>query len=72
MFGHHGRIRQIDLGSQSIDSRTVPESMLRNYLGGAGLGVRLLLDEQVEAEPTSPEAPIVLAFSALVGSPLTT
>ena len=47
--------------------------MLRQYLGGSGLGARLLLDEGgATADPLSPEAPLIFAFSPLVGSPLTT
>ena len=47
--------------------------MLRQFIGGSGLGARLLLDEGgATADPLSPEAPLVFAFSPLVGSPLTT
>ena len=47
--------------------------MLRQFLGGSGLGARLLLDEGAAAgDPLAPEAPLVFAFSPLVGSPLTT
>ena len=50
------------------------EAVLRQYLGGSGLGVRLLLDEGAARRSirSSPEAPLVFAFSPLVGSPLTT
>jgi aldehyde:ferredoxin oxidoreductase len=47
--------------------------VLRNYIGGSGLGARLLLDEGgATTEPLSPAAPLIFAFSPLVGSPLTT
>ena len=49
------------------------DAVLRQYIGGSGLGARLLLDEGgATADPLSPEAPLVFAFSPLVGSPLTT
>ncbi len=49
------------------------EGLLRRYLGGSGLGVRLLLDERAaEADPLSANATIAFVFSPLVGSPLTT
>ena len=39
----------------------------------SGLGARLLLDAGgATADPLSPEAPLIFAFSPLVGSPLTT
>ncbi len=47
--------------------------MLRQFLGGSGLGAWLLLEEGAAAvDPLSPQAPIIFAFSPLVGSPLTT
>src|SRR5213075_3486522 len=43
------------------------------YIGGSGLGVKLLLDEGAAVmDPLAPGAPLVFAFSPLVGSPLTT
>ena len=49
------------------------ETVLRQFIGGSGLGVRLLLDEgAAHVDPLAPEAPLVFAFSPLVGSPLTT
>ena len=49
------------------------DDLLRQYLGGSGLGTRLLLDENAATvDPLAPDAPIVFAFSPLVGTPLTT
>ncbi len=49
------------------------EGLLRNFLGGSGLGVALLLGEgAAEVEPLSPRAALAFVFSPLVGSPLTT
>jgi len=49
------------------------EDVLRQYIGGSGLGAWLLLAEGgATTEPLSPEAPLIFAFSPLVGSPLTT
>jgi aldehyde:ferredoxin oxidoreductase len=49
------------------------DALLREYIGGSGLGTRLLLDAgAAPADPLSPEASLVFAFSPLVGSPLTT
>lgn len=50
----------------------IAPSLLRAFVGGSGLGVRLLLEEAIEADPLSAEAPLVIVFSPLVGSPLTT
>src|SRR6202020_2364618 len=48
-------------------------ALLRQFIGGSGLGVRLLLDAgTAQLDPLAPESPLVFAFSPLVGSPLTT
>ncbi|HEY7188712.1 MAG TPA: aldehyde ferredoxin oxidoreductase family protein [Vicinamibacterales bacterium] len=72
-FGYHGFYLRIDVGTGRADRLPLPDVVLREYIGGSGLGARLLLDENAAlADPLSPEAAIVFAFSPLVGSPLTT
>jgi aldehyde:ferredoxin oxidoreductase len=72
-FGYHGCYLRIDVSRSSAERVPLRESVLRQYIGGSGLGVRLLLDEHgATADPLSPEAPLIFAFSPLVGSPLTT
>ena len=71
--GYHGCVLRIDASSGHAERVPVPDDVLRAYLGGSGLGTRLLLDAgAAEADPLSPEASLVFAFSPLVGSPLTT
>ena len=72
-FAFHGSYLRIDASSGRAERIPLAESVLREYVGGTGLGARLLLDEGgATAEPLSPDAPLVFAFSPLVGSPLTT
>jgi aldehyde:ferredoxin oxidoreductase len=72
-FGYHGRYLRIDVSSSAGEYVPLNEAVLRDYLGGSGLGVRLLLDANAAGmDPLAPEAPLVFAFSPLVGSPLTT
>ena len=75
MFGYHGRYLRIDVTTPDASVALVPlgEDVLRQFIGGSGLGARLLLDEGgATADPLSPAAPLIFAFSPLVGSPLTT
>src|SRR3954468_14446469 len=73
LFGYHGRYLRIDVTTGAARHVPLDETVLRHYIGGSGLGARLLLDEGgATADPLSPEAPLVFAFSPLVGSPLTT
>jgi aldehyde:ferredoxin oxidoreductase len=73
MFGYHGRYLRIDLTSGSFEWLPLPADLLRRYLGGVGLGTYLMHREGPPGvDPLAPEAPLVFAFSSLVGTPLTT
>jgi aldehyde:ferredoxin oxidoreductase len=73
MFGYHGTCLRIDVSYARAERVPIPEATLRQFIGGSGLGARLLLDEQSAGlDPLAPEAPIIFAFSPLVGSPITT
>src|ERR1700728_300242 len=72
-FGYHGCYLRIDVSHGTGEYIPLDETVLRQFIGGSGLGVRLLLDASAaHLDPLAPEAPIVFAFSPLVGSPLTT
>lgn len=71
--GYHGRCLRIDLDASGWLTIELPERVLRQFLGGAGLGTWLLLQEdKATADPLSTAAPLIFVFSPLVGSPLTT
>src|SRR6266700_7522564 len=72
-FGYHGCCLRIDVSLGTGEYVPLDDTVLRQFIGGSGLGVRLLLDEgAAHVDPLAPEAPLVFAFSPLVGSPLTT
>jgi len=72
-FGYHGCYLRIDVSNGTAENIPVEEAILRQFIGGSGLGVKLLLDQGAAVlDPLAPEAPLVFAFSPLVGSPLTT
>jgi aldehyde:ferredoxin oxidoreductase len=71
--GYHGCYLRIDVSDGRVDRVPIPEAILRQFLGGSGLSAWLLLEEgDPAANALAPEAPLVFAFSPLVGSPLTT
>jgi len=73
VHGFHGRYWRFDLSQGRGERRPIPEAVLRGYLGGVGLGSWLLHREApAGVEPLAPDAPLVFAFSPLVGTPLTT
>ena len=72
-YGYHGCYLRIDVSTGRAERVPLSDDVLRQYLGGSGLGAWLLLHEQGATEdPLSPHAPLIFAFSPLVGSPLTT
>src|SRR5882672_12476574 len=73
MFGYHGCYLRVDVTDGRGEGVSIAEDVLRQFLGGSGLGAWLLLEEgDPAADPLAPEAPLIFAFSPLVGSPLTT
>ena len=72
-FGYHGAYLRIDVSNGSVERVPIAASVLREYLGGAGLGAWLMLEEDgATSDPLAPSAPLAFVFSPLVGSPLTT
>ena len=71
--GYFGQALVVDAISGAAVTLPLPDSVLRAYLGGAGLGTWLLHRlGPPGAEPLAPEAPLAFVFSPLVGTPLTT
>ena len=71
--GYHGRYLQVDLTTQQSVVRQLPPDVLRQFIGGSGLGTWLLLQHTPDVvDPFSPEASLLFVFSPLVGSSLTT
>ncbi len=72
--GYHGRYLRVDLSTGRSETRPLSEEILRRFIGGTGLGTRLLQIEFPEApvDALDPLAPLIFCFSPLVGTPLTT
>ncbi len=71
--GYHGRALHVSLDSGETRWEPIADADLRRFVGGSGLGAWLLMrSAPAGVEPLAPEAPIVVALSPLVGSPLTT
>lgn len=71
--GYHGRYLRVDLTTGVSTEEDLDSEILREYLGGSGLGVALMLKEgAAQFDPLAPESVLAFVFSPLVGSPLTT
>jgi len=43
-FGYWGKILKVDLSSQEIRGLEIPEEIYKNFIGGPGLGIRLIYE----------------------------
>ena len=69
--GIQGKILNVHLGTRRIEAESLPEEMYRRYLGGYGLGARLLFDRiPVNADPLGPDNILGLMPGVLTGTPL--
>ena len=73
MFGYHNKILIIDVSSKSWRWEDIQEEVLKDFIGGSGLGAYLLFNYcPPRTDPFSPENPLIFCASPLVGSRLTT
>ena len=69
MFAYAGRILRFDLTTGKASTEPLTEEMAKSYIGGIGLGIRLLIDNSKPGtEPFSPENPIIFATGPLSGT----
>jgi aldehyde:ferredoxin oxidoreductase len=64
-----GKILRVDLTAKKISSENQDEALLRKYIGGRGLGAKLLYDLlPANTDPLSPENVIILTTGVLTGT----
>jgi len=68
--GYMGKILDVNLGNGNIGEEGLSEGLCRNYIGGYGIGARLLFDRiPVGANPLGPENILGLMTGPLTGTP---
>jgi len=67
MHGWTGKILRVDLTSGTTVRENIPVELLHAYLGGRGLGVRLMRD-YYQLAPDSPDLPLIFAVGPLCGT----
>jgi aldehyde:ferredoxin oxidoreductase len=68
-YGYAGGILYVDLTSGQIRTDRLDMAMANKFLGGCGIGERLLFDLlEPGTDPLSPENPIVISAGPLVGT----
>ncbi len=69
--GYAGKILRVDMTQEKIWDEPIEEATAKAYLGGAGLGARILYDEVPPGiEWSDPENRLILASGPLGGTPI--
>ena len=69
--GYTGKILNVDLSSSTISEESLPEKLLRDFIGGAGLGARIIFSRQkAGADPLGPGNIFAIATGPFVGTPV--
>jgi len=63
---------EVDLTKEEFATGTPDERDLERFIGGKGLGLKLLFDMAPKAEPLSPENPLIFLCGPLTGTMVTT
>ena len=71
MTGWRGRLLSVDLSRQRIWTEELPVDLLHSYLGGRGLGIRLMRDHY-RNDPFAAEMPLFFAVGPLCGTSVPT
>lgn len=69
MKGYRGKILRINLSSQNISEYQLDEDLARDFIGGCGLGSRLLYDCITKStDPLGPENPLLFITGPFCGT----
>ena len=70
MKGFFNRLLRVDLSKKKTTVESIPETVLRSYLGGKGLGSFLLLKENPpHIDPFSPQNRLIFTLGPLADTP---
>lgn len=73
MYGYWNKFIRVDLSKKTFSIESINEDILRKYLGGSGLGAKMLYDEvDVGADPLGPENRIYFFTGPFCGTNIPT
>jgi len=63
MIGYHGKLLRIDLTKRKVETQVLDEQLLEEYVGGVGLGAKILYEETTpDTDPLGPDN-MLIAFT---------
>ncbi len=67
--GYMGKILRIDLSSRKIDTEKTTDEVVEKYIGGNGLGTKILYEETTkDTDPLGPDNPVIFAVGPVNGT----
>ncbi|MFB3887905.1 MAG: aldehyde ferredoxin oxidoreductase family protein [Candidatus Bathyarchaeia archaeon] len=69
MYSYAGKILRVNLSTGQISTEPLTEELAKNYIGGIGLGIKLLMDNSVPgADAFDPSNPLIYMTGPLSGT----
>ncbi|OQY16190.1 MAG: hypothetical protein B6I32_04090 [Desulfobacterium sp. 4572_20] len=69
MYGYHGKLLKVDLSNRKIEYQDLSESDCKKFIGGAGIGTKILYEETgPETDPLAPENQLIAMTGPFTGS----
>jgi aldehyde:ferredoxin oxidoreductase len=73
MKGYTGKLLRVDLSQHEVTEEQINPQLLRDYIGGTGLGTRLMYDEvPPHTDPLGPDAKIIITTGPVTATVLGT
>lgn len=73
MYGYFGKLLRIDLREKTVKVESLDKEKAKKYLGGRGLGTKILMDEvDPQIDALSPANKLIFVTGALTGTPTPT
>lgn len=66
---YYGKVKEVNLSTGKVKSYELPEKMVKDFIGGKGIGAKILYDELApHVDPLSPENILIFAPGPLTGT----
>ena len=73
MYGYNGKILRVNLKAKTIKTETLNEELAKKYIGGRGLGTKIMMDEvDPQVDALSPENKLLIVTGPMTGNPVAT
>ena len=71
LYAYMGKILRVNLTKEEVNHEPLPEDVARRYIGGRGLGAKILFEElKPGTDPLGPDNKLVIATGVMPGIPI--